>query len=84
MTPKVSVKSYKIFNTTKLADGQGCSGIGKKDPGSIFFFTAISAGLLTYLIRNPVTVGSKYGNVTSAVAPFFFFRDLRATSNYMY
>ena len=24
---------------------QGCSGIGKKDPGLIFFFKAISAGL---------------------------------------
>ena len=27
-----------------------------------------------------MTEGSKYGNVTSAVAPFFFFRDLHATS----
>ena len=43
----------------------------KKRPGVDFFFKAISAGL-TYLIRNPVTVteGSKYGNMTSAVALF--------------
>ena len=56
------------FSTTN----QGCSGIGKKDLGSIFFLRPFLLDWLTYLIRSPVTGGSKYGNVTLAVALFFF------------
>jgi len=45
---------------------KGVSGLKKRDPGSIFFFSSTLGGLTNYVIRHT----SKYGNIMSSSLHF--------------
>jgi len=56
-----SVLDGLVNFVTEATVSQGGTGIGKKDPGSIFFLRASAVGLTNYVIRNM----SIYSNMTS-------------------